>query len=53
MIKFVKLKIDRNNKKFRNIHFLEDVFNLYKKYERYLNDDYTKRVSLLDVVINC
>ena len=52
MIKFIKIKIDRQNKKFRNLHFLEEVFNLYKKYERFLNDDYANTTSLLDEVIN-
>ncbi|MBQ3310624.1 GNAT family N-acetyltransferase [bacterium] len=52
MIKFVKLKIDRINKQFKNITFIEDVFRLYQKYNRYLNDDFVKEKSLLDVVIN-
>ena len=52
MIKFIKLKIDRKNQKYNNIQFLEDVFNLYSRFEKYLNDDYGKSNSLLDMLIS-
>lgn len=50
MMKFVKVKIDRNKKQYRNINFLEDIYNLYKKYDRYLNDDFTN-TDLLEETI--
>lgn len=51
MIKFVKIKIDRNKKIYRHINFLEDIYYLYKKFDRYLNDDYSNP-NLLDEIIN-
>lgn len=51
MIKFVKIKLDRNNKIYRNINFLENIYNLYKKYEKFLNDDYTN-CDLLEEVFS-
>jgi len=50
MIKFVKIKINRNKKQYRNINFLEDIYNLYKCYSRYLEDDFVS-ADLLDEII--
>ncbi len=50
MIKFIKLKIDRSKKIYKNINFLEDIYYLYKKYNNFLNDDYAKE-NLLDEII--
>lgn len=50
MIKFVKLKINREKKLYKNIGFLEDIYYLYKKFDRYLNDDYSDN-NLLDEII--
>ncbi len=50
MIKFVKIKIDRKKKQYRNINFLEEIYNLYKTYNRYLNDDFVCE-DLLDEII--
>lgn len=50
MIKFVKIKLDRKNKIYKNIKFLENVFNLYKKYEKFLNDDFTQNDLLEEVL---
>lgn len=50
MIKFVKIKLDRKNKIYKNIKFLENIFNLYKKYEKFLNDDFTQNDLLEEVL---
>ena len=50
MIKFVKIKIDRNKKIYKNIYFLEDIYKLFEKYGTFLNDDYTDK-NLLDNII--
>lgn len=50
MIKFVKIKLDRKNKNYHNINFLENVYHLYKKNERYLNDDYANSDLLEEVL---
>lgn len=50
MIKFVKIKIDRNKKQYRNINFIEDIYNLYKKYDKYLNDDFVKEDLLENIL---
>lgn len=50
MIKFVKIKLDRKNKIYKNINFLENIFNLYQKYENFLNDDYTQPDLLEEVL---
>ncbi|MBR1681576.1 hypothetical protein IJ707_07290, partial [bacterium] len=50
MIKFVKIKINRKEKIYRNIGFLEDIYHLYKKFDRFINDDYSKE-NLLDEII--
>lgn len=50
MIKFVKIKLDRKNKIYKNINFLENIFNLYQKYEKFLNDDYTQKDLLEEVL---
>lgn len=52
MIKFVKIKIDRKRKIFKNLQFLEDIYYLYKKYYNYLSDDYAHFEDILDEVIN-
>ena len=52
MIKFVKIKLDRKNKNYKNIKFLENVFYLYKKYEKFLNDDYTQNDLLDEMAIS-
>jgi len=51
MIKFVKIKVDRVKQIYRNINFLEDIYFLYKKYNKYLSDDYSDE-NLLDEIIN-
>jgi len=50
MIKFVKIKIDRIRKIYRNINFLEDIYKLYKAYEQYLNDDYSSEDLLENII---
>lgn len=51
MIKFVKIKVDRKNKIYRNINFLEDIYNLYKQYNRFLNDDFVQNDLLEEVLL--
>lgn len=50
MIKFVKIKIDRNKKQYRNINFLEDIYLLYKNYNKYLNDDFASEDLLEEII---
>ncbi|MBR2526631.1 GNAT family N-acetyltransferase [bacterium] len=50
MIKFVKIKIDRKKRLYRNISFLEEIYFLYKRFSRYLNDDFA-REDLLEEII--
>lgn len=49
MIKFKKIKIDRYNKVFYNIQYLENIYNLIKKYNNYL---YYYTSDLFEEVIN-
>ena len=51
MITFVKVKIDRKNQIYKNIIFLEQIYNLYEKHEKFLNDDF-RQADLLDEVIS-
>lgn len=51
MIKFKKVKIDIKNKNFKNINYLENIFNLTKKYKNYLNDDYSQNSDLFEQII--
>jgi len=50
MIKFVKIKINRKEKIYKNINFLEDIYHLYKKFNRFINDDYSNE-NILDEII--
>ncbi len=50
MIKFIKVKIDRKNKIYRNINFLENIYNLNKRFSRYLSDDYSNKDLLEDII---
>lgn len=50
MIKFVKIKIDRVKKIYNKIVFLENIYYLYKKFNKYLNDDFS-REDLLEEII--
>lgn len=50
MIKFVKIKINRNEKKYRNINFLGDIYFLYQRFNRYLNDDFAHEDLLEEVI---
>ncbi len=52
MIKFLKVNINRKEKKYKNLQFLEEIYYLYQKHYRYLSDDYATYESLLDEVIN-
>lgn len=52
MIKFKKVKIDRQYKRFLNIQYLENIYNLIKKYDNYLNDDYSHTTDLFEEVIS-
>lgn len=52
MINFKKLKINNNNKYFQNIQYLENIYILFTKYQKYLNDDYSNTTDLFDEVIN-
>lgn len=49
MIKFVKVKLNREKKIYRNINFLENIYNLFRKYDKYLNDDYIQQDLLEEV----
>ena len=51
MIKFKKVKIDVENKNFKNINYLENIFNLTKNYNNYLNDDYSQNSDLFEQII--
>ncbi|MGN1125470.1 MAG: GNAT family N-acetyltransferase [Candidatus Gastranaerophilaceae bacterium] len=51
MIKFLKLDIHNKNNYKQNIKYIEEIFNLYLKHERFLNDDYTNKIDLLDEII--
>ena len=52
MIKFVKVSINRTEKKYKNLQFLEKIYHLYKKYYCYLSDDYADFDNILDEIIN-
>lgn len=51
MIKFVKLRINKAEKIYKNIGFLEFVYYLYKKFKKFLIDDYANK-DLLDEIID-
>lgn len=51
MIKFVKIKINRKTKSYKNICFLEDIYLLYKKFDKFLSDDYANKDLLEEVII--
>ncbi len=42
MCKFLRLIVNRKTSNYRNIIYLPEVFDLYKKYSRYITDDYTQ-----------
>ena len=50
MINFIKIEINRTRKYYRNINFLEDIYKLYKTYEQYLNDDYSNKDLLENII---
>lgn len=52
MIKFAKIIIDRNNKEYRNLHFLPEIFSLMLRNERFLYDDYFKGRDLVKDLFN-
>lgn len=50
MIKFIKIKINRNTKLYQNICFLEDIYHLYKKFDKFLSDDYANKDLLEEII---
>lgn len=50
MIKFIKIKINRKTKSYRNIKFIEDVYILYKKFTNFLSDDYANKDLLEETI---
>ncbi len=52
MIKFKKIKIDKQKNIFQNIQYLGKIYNLIKKYNNYLNDDYYSTYDLFEAIIN-
>ena len=50
MIKFIKIKIDRVKKIYTNIAFLEDIYHLYKHFNKYLNDDFSNSDLLEEII---
>ena len=50
MIKFIKIKINRKTKSYRNIKFIEDVYILYKNFANFLSDDYANKDLLEETI---
>ena len=50
MIKFIKIKINRSQKTYKNIVFLENIYKLYKKFSQHLNDDYSSEDMLEEII---
>lgn len=53
MVKFIKIILNRKNKKFRNIQYLPQLIGLYERFARYLHDDYfiNNEISNVDAII--
>lgn len=51
--KFVKIIIDRKNNQFKNLQFLPKIVDLYKKFSKYLSDDYflNRDKNIIDAVM--
>lgn len=53
MIKFIKIILNRKNKKFKNIQYLPQLIDLYERFAQYLHDDYflNTEISSVDAII--
>lgn len=54
MSKFVKIIIDKKNNYYEHLHYLPAVIALYKKFSKYLHDDYfvTPEKDQIDLVLS-
>lgn len=46
MFKFLKITLDKTRKLSKNTYYLPRIFFLYKRYEKFLHDDYTPKADL-------
>jgi RimJ/RimL family protein N-acetyltransferase len=52
MCKFVKIIIDKNQKIFKNIEYMPQVIELFRKFSRYLFDDFFSEQNDIDLIID-
>lgn len=52
MFKFIKVKLNRKKKIYKNIKFLPKIISCVKPYTKFLNDDFAQKYDIVEIILS-